>query len=92
MEKTNKMNELSQRYSYCDEAVQILDVMHKLDKLALKKVRRIYPRGFEDEGLIDPLTAIIYDIDSMKSELEELAMEIAEEIKALKEEKKNGKA
>lgn len=84
--KTEKLNSLAQRYSACDEAVELVDIVQRANGLLLKKVRKVYPEGFQDEELIKAVTTINYDLQAIKSELQDLAMDLAEDTLEIRKE------
>ena len=87
MKKTDRVNSLTQRYSACDDAVTLLRMMLETIKLLKKSIRRVYSDEVACSELADACTAIKYDCASMKSELSDVALELAEELKKVQENK-----
>lgn len=85
MKKTDHVNSLTQRYSACDDAVTLLKMMLETVKLLKKSIRRVYPEEVACSELAEACTAIKYDCESMKNELSDLALELAEELKEVRE-------
>lgn len=83
--KTEKINSVAQRYSACEEAVALVDILLGANRLLLKKARRVYPSSHQDEELIASVKTIEYDLRAIKDEIQDLAMELAEEGKDIKE-------
>lgn len=83
--KNTTIRQLEKRYNACDEAVELLDILRASTRLLLKKVRRVYPQEHQDEELIGSVKTIEYDLIVIKSELQDLAMELAEENKRVRE-------
>lgn len=85
MKKTDRVNSLTQRYAACDDAVTLLKMMLETIKLLKKAIRRVYPEEVAHSELAEACTAIKYDCESMKNELSDLALELAEELKEVRE-------
>lgn len=85
MKKTDRVNSLTQRYSACDDAVALLRMMLETIKLLKKAIKRVYPDEVARSELAETCTAIKYDCESMKNELSDLALELAEELKEVQE-------
>lgn len=83
--KTEKINSVAQRYSACEEAVALVDILLGANRLLLKKARRVYPSSHQDEELIGSVKTIEYDLTAIKSEIQDLAMELAEGSKDIRE-------
>lgn len=85
--KTEKINSVAQRYSACEEAVALVDIMLETNRLLIRKARRVYPSSYQDEELIGSVKTIDYGLRAIKGEIQDLAMELAEESKDIREDK-----
>ena len=85
--KTEKLNSLAQRYSACEEAVVLLGIMQETNRLLTKKLHKVYPEEHQDQELITSVKVIERDLIAIKKEIQDLAIELAEDSKEIKEDK-----
>lgn len=83
--KTERLNSLARRYSACEEAVALLGIMQETNRLLVKKIHKIYPEEHQDQELITSVKVIERDLIAMKKEIQDLAMELAEDDKEIRE-------
>lgn len=92
MKKTDQINSLTQRYAACDDAVVLIGIMLETDRLLKKVIKKVYPNEIANSELAEACTAIKYDCESMKDEIANLALELAEDLKEVREGKSEERA